>query len=69
MEASLRPDMEIEPNVDVLAMDPEPVASKVTCGNGTMLNDNLCVADETSFYFFFHQFMKTLWLSVYLVLK
>ena len=57
LKDSLRPDMDIEPNVDVLAIDPEPV-SKVTCGNGTILKDNLCVVDETSFYLFFSQFMR-----------
>ena len=57
LKASLRPDMGIEPNVDVLAMDPEPV-SNVTCGNGTMVKDNLCVVDEMSFYFFINQFMR-----------
>ena len=57
LKDSLRPDMDIEPNMDVLAMDPEPV-SKVTCGNGTMLKNNICVANETSFYFFVNQFMR-----------
>ena len=57
LKDSLRPDMDIEPNVDVLAIDPEPV-SNVTCGNGTMLKNNLCVIDETSFYFFINQFMR-----------
>ena len=50
-------DMDIEPDMDMLAIDPEPVVSKVTCGNGTMLKDNLCVANEMSFYFFINQFM------------
>jgi hypothetical protein len=58
LKASLRPDMDIEPNVDMLAIDPEPVVSKVTCGNGTILKDNLCVANEMSFYFFVNQFMR-----------
>ncbi len=58
LKASLRPDMDIEPNMDMLAVDPEPVVSKVTCGNGTMLKDNLCVPNEMSFYFFVHQFMR-----------
>jgi len=56
LKASLRPDMDIEPNM--LSIDPEPVVSKVTCGNGTMLKDNLCVANEMSFYFFVNQFMR-----------
>jgi hypothetical protein len=59
LKDSLRPDMDIEPNVDVLAIDPEPV-SKVTCGNGTMVKDDLCVPDEMSFYFFINQFMRLL---------
>jgi hypothetical protein len=57
LKASLRPDVDIEPNMDVLAMDPEPV-SKVTCGNGTMVKDDLCVPNEMSFYFFANQFMR-----------
>ena len=58
LKASLRPDMDIEPNVDMLDMDPEPVVSKATCGKGTILKDNLCVANEMSFYFFINQFMR-----------
>ena len=58
LKASLRPGIDIEPNMDMLAIDPEPVVSKVTCGNGTMLKDNLCVANEMSFYFFVNQFMR-----------
>ena len=58
MKASLRPDMDIEPNTGMLAIDLEPVVSKVTCGKGTMLKDNLCVANEMSFYFFINQFMR-----------
>jgi hypothetical protein len=58
LKASLRPDIDIEPDMDMLAVDPEPVVSKVTCGNGTMLKDNLCVPNEMSFYFFVHQFMR-----------
>jgi hypothetical protein len=58
LKASLRPDMNIEPDMDMLSMDPEPVVSKVTCGKGTMLKDNLCVPNEMSFYFFFNQFMR-----------
>ena len=57
LKASLSLDVDIEPNMDVLAMDPEPV-SKVTCGNGTILKNNLCVANEVSFYFFINQFMR-----------
>ena len=57
LKVSLSLDMDIEPNMDVLAMDPEPV-SKVTCGNGTMVKNNICVVDETSFYFFFSHFMR-----------
>jgi hypothetical protein len=52
LKASLRPDM------GMLAIDPEPVVSKVTCGKGTMLKDNLCVPNEMSFYFFINQFMR-----------
>ena len=58
LKDSLRHDLDIEPDMDMLAMDPEPVVSKVTCGNGTMLKDNICVVDETSFYFFVNQFMR-----------
>ena len=47
--------MDIEPNM--LSIDPEPGVSKVTCGNGTMLKNNICVVDEMSFYFFINQFM------------
>ena len=58
LKVSLRPDMNIEPDMDMLAVDPEPVVSKVTCGKGTILKDNLCVPNEMSFYFFVHQFMR-----------
>ena len=58
LKASPSLDMDIEPDMDMLAIDPEPVVSKVTCGNGTILKDNLCVANEVSFYFFINQFMK-----------
>ena len=34
------------------------ILSKVTCGNGTMLKNNICVVDEMSFYFFVNQFMR-----------
>ena len=57
LKASPSLDMDIEPDMDMLAIDPEPVVSKVTCGNGTILKDNLCVANEMSFYFFINQFM------------
>ena len=56
LKASPSFDMDIEPDMDMLSIDPEPV-SKVTCGNGTMVKDNLCVANEMSFYFFINQFM------------
>ena len=56
LKASTSFDMDIEP--DMLSIDPEPVVSKVTCGNGTILKDNLCVANEMSFYFFINQFMR-----------
>ena len=58
LKVSLRPDMNIEPDMDMLSMDPEPVVSKVTCGKGTILKDNLCIANEMSFYFFFKQFTR-----------
>ena len=58
LKANLRHDMDIEPDMDILAIDPEPVVSKVTCGNGTILKDNLCIANEMSFYFFFKQFTR-----------
>ena len=58
LKASLRPDMDIEPDMGMLAINPEPVVSKVTCGNGTILKDNLCIANEMSFYFFFKQFTR-----------
>ena len=50
--------MDIEPDMGMLATDLEPVVSKVTCGKGTMLKDNLCIANEMSFYFFFKQFTR-----------
>jgi hypothetical protein len=58
LKSNLRPDMDIEPNMDMLTVDPEPVVSKVTCGKGTILKDNLCIANEMSFYFFFKQFTR-----------
>ena len=58
LKVSLRPDMDIEPNMYMLAVDPEPVVSKVTCGKGTMLKDSLCVSNKMSFYFFINQFMR-----------
>ena len=58
LKVSLRHDMDIEPDMDILSMDPEPVVSKVTCGKGTMLKDNLCVVNEMSFYFFIKQFTR-----------
>ena len=58
LKSNLRPDMDIEPNMGMLAIDPEPVVSKVTCGKGTMLKDNMCIANEMSFYFFFKQFTR-----------
>ena len=57
LKDSPRPDVDIEPKMDTLSIDPEPGVSKVTCGNGTILKDNLCVANEMSFYFFINQFM------------
>ena len=57
LKASPSLDMDIEPDMDMLSIDPEPV-SKVTCGNGTMVKNNICVVDETSFYFFINQFMR-----------
>ena len=58
LKDSLRHGMDIEPDMDMLVVDPEPVVSKVTCGKGTMLKDNICVVDEMSFYFFVNQFMR-----------
>ena len=60
LKVSLRHDMDIEPDMGILSMDPEPVVSKVTCGKGTMLKDNLCVVNEMSFYFFIKQFTRLL---------
>ena len=60
LKVSLRHDMDIEPDMGILSMDPEPVVSKVTCGKGTMLKDNLCVVNELSFYFFIKQFPRLL---------
>jgi hypothetical protein len=59
LKDSLSLDVDIEPDMDMLSIDPEPV-SKVTCGNGTMVKDNLCVPNEMSFYFFINQFMRLL---------
>ena len=58
LKVSLRHGMDQEPDMDMLVVDPEPVVSKVTCGNGTMLKNNICVVDEMSFYFFVNQFMR-----------
>ena len=58
LKVSLRHGMDPEPDMDMLVVDPEPVVSKVTCGNGTMLKANMCVANEMSFYFFINQFMR-----------
>ena len=58
LKVSLSLDMDIEPDMDVLSIDTEPVVSNVTCGKGTMLKNNICVVDETSFYFFINQFMR-----------
>jgi hypothetical protein len=58
LKVSLRHGMDPEPDMDILVVDPEPVVSKVTCGNGTMLKANMCVVDEMSFYFFVNQFMR-----------
>ena len=43
LKDSLRLDMDIEPDMDMLAIDPEPVVSKVTCWNDTK---GSCVANE-----------------------
>jgi hypothetical protein len=44
------------------SMDPEPPmvpdVKNVTCGEGTVLKDNLCVPKEWSFLDFFKQLMK-----------
>jgi len=58
LKVSLRHGMDQEPDMDMLVVDQEPVVSKVTCGNGTMLKNNICVIDEMSFYFFVNQFMR-----------
>ena len=36
----------------------EPVVKNVTCGEGTVLKDNLCVPKEWSFFDFFEQLIK-----------
>jgi len=39
-------------------MDPEPDMDKVTCGDGTILKDDMCIAKGWSFFDFFKDFMK-----------
>ena len=41
-----------------IIMDQEPDMDKVTCGDGTILKDNLCVPKEWSFLDFFEKLMK-----------
>jgi hypothetical protein len=41
-------------------MDPEPDMDKVTCGDGTILKDDTCIAKGWSFFDFFKDFMKFL---------
>ena len=41
-----------------MIMDPEPDMDKVTCGDGTILKDDMCIAKEWSFFDFFKDFMK-----------
>ena len=36
-----------------MIMDPEPDMDKVTCGDGTILKDDMCIAKEWSFFDFF----------------
>jgi len=41
-----------------IIMDQEPDMDKVTCGDGTILKDGICVAKGWSFFDFFKDFMK-----------
>jgi len=41
-----------------IIMDPEPDMDKVTCGDGTILKDKMCVPKEWSFLDFFEKLMK-----------
>ena len=41
-----------------IIMDPEPDMDKVTCGDGTILKDDMCIAKGWSFFDFFKDFMK-----------
>ena len=56
-ELEYKPSMDLEPS-----MDPEPPmvpdVKNVTCGEGTVLKDNLCVPKEWSFLDFFEQLMR-----------
>jgi len=52
---------EIENEQEVIPetiMDPEPDMDKVTCGDGTILKDDMCIAKGWSFFDFFKDFMK-----------
>jgi len=59
LEEKSKFDIEYEQEViPEIIMDQEPDMDKVTCGDGTILKDDMCVAKGWSFLDFFKDFMK-----------